>query len=213
MPRKPTTKPPNVADQPKLRPGDRIPRSFFARATDTVARALIGQHLVRRVEGQWIGGRIVETEAYLPVGDLASHSARGLTRSNASMFCGPGTLYVYPIHAKHCLNAVTESEGVGAAVLIRAMEPIWGIVAMQATRGQQDHRRLTRGPAMICQALQIDRAQDGIDLCRDPDVRLLFSAEQRPTVRVTTRIGINKARELPLRFVAAGSRYNSGRME
>ena len=110
---------------------DRLPRSFYDRSPATVARELLGKALLRRLDGQWLGGWIVETEAYLSDGDLASHSARGRTRGNAAMFGPPGTLYVYPIHAKYCMNAVTESDGTGSAVLIRAMEPVWGIDRMR----------------------------------------------------------------------------------
>ena len=125
-----------------------------------VARELLGKVLLRKLRGQWLGGRIVETEAYLAAGDPASHSAAGKKRSNAAMFGPPGTLYVYPIHARFCMNAVTEKEGTGSAILIRAIEPIWGMERMHEHRGTDDPRRLTRGPAMLCQALQVDRALD-----------------------------------------------------
>ena len=117
-----------------------------------------------RVPDQILGGLIVETEAYLAADDPASHSHRGPTPRNRSMFAEPGTLYVYSIHAKYCMNAVTEAEGVGSAVLIRAMEPIWGIELMQFARGTEDRLRLCRGPAMLCQALSIDRSYDGSDI-------------------------------------------------
>jgi DNA-3-methyladenine glycosylase len=174
---------------------------------------LLGQALLRRIDDQWVGGLIVETEAYLAAGDLASHSARGKTRSNASMFARPGTLYVYPIHAKHCLNAVTEQEHVGCAVLIRAIEPIWGISRMQQHRGFDDARRLTRGPAMLCQALAVDRSDDGADLVGDdgsitiarPPIAWAAEVAQSP------RIGISKAIDHPLRYFVRGNRFVSGR--
>ena len=129
-------------------PETRLPLAFYERRTETVARDLLGKSLVRKVQGEHVGGIIVETEAYLSTEDPASHSARGHTPSNAAMFGRAGTLYVYPIHAKYCLNAVTESDGVGCAVLIRAIEPVWGVEAMQENRGVEDLRRLTRGPDM-----------------------------------------------------------------
>lgn len=167
---------------------------------------------MRRIEGQWIGGQIVETEAYLPDGDPACHAARGQTPSNSSMFQRAGTLYVYPIHAKHCMNAVTEAKGRGSAVLIRAVEPLWGLESMKRNRGQEDPRKLLRGPAMLCQALRIDRQQDGIDLasCRD----VIIAEYCRLTdvdVVATPRVGISQATELPLRFTIRGNRFVSGK--
>ena len=189
---------------------DRLPRAFYDRQTEIVARQLIGKVIHRTIDGQQVGGRIVETEAYLPANDPACHASRGRTSSNASMFSQPGTLYVYPIHAKHCLNAVTESAGRGSAVLIRAIEPIWGIEIMKNNRGLEDLRRLTRGPGMLCQAMQIDRRFDGIDLVRSEEITISCYSEPSDFEIVTTpRIGISKAKTAPLRFVAAGNRFVS----
>ena len=190
--------------------GVRLRSSFYDRPTSTVARDLIGKAVLHRVGDAWLGGWIVETEAYLHRGDPASHAARGLTASNASMFADPGTLYVYPIHAKHCMNAVTEAAGVGAAVLIRAIEPIWGIEQMKQARGFDDPRRLTRGPAMLCQALQIDRGDDRRSLLNDQRLGV-FDLDDAPRrkVRATTRIGISKAQNRKLRFVDPRSIYLS----
>ncbi len=191
---------------------NRLPRSFYDRATETVARQLLGKALLRKVGDAWIGGLIVETEAYLPENDLASHSARGKTRSNASMFARPGTLYVYPIHAKHCLNAVTQPEGIGSAVLIRAIQPVWGIDAMQKHRGHDDLRRLTRGPAMLCQALQVDRGDDGCDLVSSRTISIRETGDAPPIeISVSGRIGLSKAADHPYRFYARGNRFVSGR--
>ena len=160
-----------------------------------VARDLLGMSLLRKINSRWIGGRIVETEAYLSNDDLASHSVRGQTPSNASMFGPPGTLYVYPIHAKYCLNAVTQPTGTGSAVLIRALEPIWGIKHMRRHRQTDDVARLTRGPAMLCQALDVDRSLDLADL-----VRLLLHgyfpgwATRHSNCARTARIGVSKVR-------------------
>ncbi|MEM9644163.1 MAG: DNA-3-methyladenine glycosylase [Planctomycetota bacterium] len=204
-----------------------IPRSkqqlspdFFARETALVARELIGQAFLHRTvaadgKHRWVGGWIVETEAYLPRRDLASHSARGKTPSNQSMFREPGVLYVYPIHAKYCVNISTESLGCGAAVLIRALEPAWGISTMQQHRSQTDDRRLTSGPGMICQALNIDRQSDGNSPHRDPTWRLTSttwasSPSLRRRIRATPRIGIRQSMARRLRFILSGNRYVSG---
>ena len=191
---------------------DRISRPFYDRPTDLVARELLGKALLRRLDGRWLGGLIVETEAYLPDGDLASHSARGKTPSNAAMFGPPGTLYVYPIHAKYCMNAGTEAEGSGSAVLIRAIEPVWGIQQMQANRRTDDLRRLSRGPAMLCQALAVDRSLDAVDLIDSTEIMIA----DRPIlesrrVTTTTRIGISRSKDSMLRYFVDGSWFVSGR--
>ena len=191
---------------------NRLPRSFYDRAPATVARELLGKPLLRRLHGKWLGGRIVETEAYLSSDDLASHSSRGKTRSNAAMFGPPGTLYVYPIHAKFCMNTVTESSGIGSAVLIRAIEPIWGIQTMQKNRGTEDPRRLTRGPAMLCQALDVDRRCDHTDLIDGSDLRILDDAIKLHRITSTPRIGITNASSLVLRFFVDGNRFVSGKV-
>lgn len=192
---------------------NRLPTSFYARATSIVARELIGKALLHRVDDRWLGGWIVETEAYLDRGDPASHSARGKTASNASMFSAPGTLYVYPIHAKYCLNAVTQDIGQGAAVLIRAIEPIWGVEVMKEARGQQDLKRLTCGPAMLCQALRIDRSDDGRCLISDADLGVFEDPDVGSRIiKATKRIGISKATHRNLRFVDTQSSYLSRRI-
>lgn len=129
------------------------------------------------------------------------------------MFGPAGRFYVYPIHAKHCCNAVTGPAGQGSAVLIRAIEPIWGVEVMRRLRGQSDPRRLTRGPGMICQALAIDRTDDGLDLVTDPAVYIAPMGETTDAEIVSRpRIGISKAKDLPLRFFFRGNRFVSGRV-
>ncbi len=156
---------------------------------------------------------IVETEAYLAENDPACHAIRGRTPSNSSMFGPPGTLYVYPIHAKYCMNAVTEAKGTGSAALIRAIEPIWGIDAMRSVRPYDDLRRLTRGPAMLCEALQIDRRCDGLYLTSDRDIFIANTAWNNEfQIVATPRIGISRATEPLLRFVVAGNRFVSGKI-
>lgn len=189
---------------------ERLTASFYDRSTATVAGELIGKALLHHVDGCWVGGWIVETEAYLDTRDPASHSARGQTPSNAAMFAAPGTLYVYPIHAKHCLNAVTEKAGRGAAVLIRAIEPVWGIDFMQLERGYSDLRRLTRGPAMLCQSLKIDREDDKRCLVTDPSLGIFADPNSDPRrVLSTKRIGISKAVHRNLRFIDPDSTSTS----
>lgn len=143
-----------------------LPREFYKRDTLIVARELLGQRLVRLLAGKRLSGRIVEVEAYIGETDQASHAACGRTARNAVMYGPPGHAYVYFIYGMHhCLNVVTEGEGFPAAVLIRALEPVEGLAIMRRLRrGRPDHE-LTNGPARLCQALAIDRAFNGLDLC------------------------------------------------
>ena len=188
---------------------------FFARDTRTVARDLLGRVLVSSVGDQVTAGRIVETEAYLP-GDSCSHAYRGRTARNAAMFAAPGTLYVYRIYGlHHCANVATEAEGVGAAVLIRALEPVEGAEVMALRRGARAvPRDLCRGPGRLCVALAIDRTADGMDTCAgDATVRVL-SGEPVTDARVQSGVRVGVAGlaadvRAALRFSLAGSRYLS----
>lgn len=185
---------------------NRLDRAFFARDTLTVARALLGQRLVRLLDGERLAGWIVEVEAYIGEDDLASHARFGRTRRNAPMYGPPGHAYVYFIYGMHyCLNVVTAQEGFPAAVLIRALEPLEGIETMRKQRGGVPDEQLTNGPARLCQALAIDRRFNGADLCT-PDA-LLFIEEDTavPDEAVVTgpRVGVRgdeRARTVPWRF-------------
>jgi DNA-3-methyladenine glycosylase len=192
-----------------------LDRAFFARDTLTVARELLGQRLVRVLDGARLSGRIVEVEAYVGDGDQACHASRGRTRRNATMFGPPGHAYVYFVYGMHhCFNAVTEREGYPAAVLIRALEPLEGLEVMRARRDGRPDVQLTSGPARLCQALGIDRQFDGADLCA-PDA-LLFIEEDAgvPNEAVATgsRIGVRGdavALSAPWRLYIRGSRHVS----
>lgn len=200
-----------MTETPLPRLNKPLPRSFYAQPAAQVARELLGKTLVRVTDqGDILGGKIVETEAYLATDDPASHSFRGPTRRNQSMFGPPGTLYVYTIHAKYCMNISTEAEGVGSAVLIRAVEPLWGLGAMSAAREQSDPRKLTSGPAMLCQALGVTTADDGLDLVTLPWLRVLQAAAVDPgEVQRGPRIGIRQGQDLPLRFRIIDTRFAS----
>lgn len=178
-----------------------LPREFYEREADAVARDLLGTWLVYRPGTVPRVGRIVETEAYLGPHDLASHSRRGPTARNSSMFGPPGHAYVYLIYGMHhCLNIVTGPEGHGAAVLLRALEPIDGI--------EGD----TRGPGRLCRTLGIDRRLDGVDLL---GVELFLTRPVAPEpveILAGPRIGIGYAGAWtaePLRFHIAGNLFRS----
>ena len=170
---------------------------------DEVACDLIGATLL--VDG--VGGVVVETEAYAP-DDPASHSFRGQTAANAAMFGPPGTLYVYRSYGIHwCANVVCGLEGVGAAVLLRALEPTHGLEEMRQRRGLDDPLRLCSGPGCLTQALALDSAHDGLPLGRPPfELRL---ADARRDIVVGPRVGITRAADLPRRYSLRNSPYVS----
>ncbi|MGH2676828.1 MAG: DNA-3-methyladenine glycosylase [Actinomycetota bacterium] len=182
-----------------------LPRRFYGRDSLELARDLIGRVLLREVDGVRLAGRIVEAEAYRP-DDPASHSFRGPTRRNATMFGPPGRAYVYISHGiHHCLNLTA---GGAAAVLLRALEPVAGLSEMTRRRGVAEPRLLCAGPGRLCQALGVSVVDDGRDLTtRDG----LWVAAGRPaeSVLTTPRIGLSVAVGEPWRFVEAGSRYLS----
>jgi len=168
-----------------------------------VAHDLVGWTLL--VDG--VGGVLVETEAYAP-DDPASHAFRGQTRRNAVMFGEPGHLYVYRSYGIHwCANVVCDDEDVGAAVLLRAIEPTSGLEQMRARRGLDDERLLASGPGRLTQALGLSDADDGADVTLPP-----FSLEPpttQPEVVASTRIGITRAVERRWRYSVAGSTFVS----
>jgi len=192
-------------------------RSFYEPTAEAVAPALLGHWLIRETRQGLVGGPIVETEAYL-ANDPACHAAPGLTRRNRVMFGPPGHCYVYFIYGCHfCVNAVCRPAGVGEAVLIRALEPLFGQELMRSYRPVPLERNLTNGPAKVCEALQIDRTLDGVDLCdgdsplfiaRNPNAEI-FRTERGP-VTTSKRIGITRAAHLPLRFYLGRSPSVSG---
>jgi DNA-3-methyladenine glycosylase len=188
-----------------------LSKSFFARPTLVVAEELIGaQFIVNHPAGR-LSGRIVETEAYHQDNDPASHSYRGRTARNAVMFGQPGCLYVYFTYGMHfCMNVVTEPEGIGAAVLIRAVEPIEGIELMQANRGKNiAFLQLTNGPAKCCKAFGIDRRHNGLALDGT-----YFGMDKKNGVRSESilrsqRIGIREGGDLLWRFYESGNPWVS----
>lgn len=186
----------------------RLPRAFYERPTVDVARDLVGQRLVRVPEdGQRLGGRICETEAYGGPDDEASHAYRRTPRS-AIMYGPPGYAYVYFIYGMHyCLNIVTECDGCPGAVLIRGMLPDEGLAAMRLHRPGPD-ARLADGPGKLCQALSITAALNGIDLtvgvCLYVEAGAPISDDR---VSRTARVGVRgnpEARSRPWRFVWQG---------
>ena len=169
----------------------------------SVARGLLGATF--HVDG--VGGVVVETEAYAPE-DPASHSYGGRTVRNAAMFGSPGHLYVYRSYGIHwCANVVCADEGTGAAVLLRALEPVHGLDEMQARRGLDELTLLCAGPGRLCQALGIGGEHDGLPLDRPPFELHLPSLV--PEIVAGPRVGITRATELPWRYALRNSRFVS----
>jgi len=166
---------------------------------------------VRKVgDGTLLTARIVEAEAYQE-DDPASHSFRGRTNRTEVMFGPPGHAYVYFTYGMHhCMNVVTGSTGEGSAVLLRAAEPLEGLEEMARRRGTNDPRALCSGPGRLCQALGIDRAENGLDLVRGRLLWLLEGAPVAPsTISVGPRVGITSGTERPWRFSVQGDRFVS----
>jgi len=190
----------------------RLDRAFFARPVLEVAPDLLGCRLVRVLPGgARLEGRIVEVEAYVGDGtDPASHAHRGPTRRNRAMFGPPGHFYVYLSHGLHvCANLVCEPAGTGAAVLLRAVEPLEGESRMRARRGGSDGRELTNGPGKLAQAFAITLADDGRSALRGA-LRIEPARGPREfAVAVSPRIGLSKAADLPYRFTVSGSPWLS----
>ncbi|HEV2237795.1 MAG TPA: DNA-3-methyladenine glycosylase [Ktedonobacterales bacterium] len=190
-----------------------LPRAFYARPTLDVARALIGKLLWRRTAAGLVGGEIVETEAYVSAMDAAAHGYGGVTPRTATMYGPPGHAYIYFTYGMHhCLNCVTETEGVGAAVLLRALRPVAGQELIRQRRGATvTERDLLRGPARLCQALALTRADDGLDLMGDA-LWLTDNPDWSSDTPIATspRIGISRAIELPWRFYLTDSQWVSG---
>jgi len=181
----------------------KLGRDFFARSVHEIAPELIGATLL--LDG--VGGVIVELEAY-DHEDPAAHGFRGRTERNRSMFGPPGHAYVYRSYGVHwCLNFVCEPEGVANAVLIRALEPTFGVEAMRVRRGMEDERLLCAGPGRLCQALGITRDHDGLPLDRPPFE--VHARDEEPEIVRGRRIGITKAIDKPWRYALAGSRFVS----
>jgi DNA-3-methyladenine glycosylase len=192
---------------PRIR---RLRRSDLPVDTVDLARYLIGKTLVHDLPGGRLAGRIVETEAYV-VGDAAGHAFIGPTPRNRSLFLERGRAYVYFIYGSaYCLNVASESHGVGAGVLLRALEPLEGIAEMERERGTTKLRDLARGPGRLAQAMKVDLRLDGVDLCTDR--RLWLGDPARPAGRIgkSVRIGLSKEAHRLLRFYERDNPFVSG---
>lgn len=179
----------------------KLPREFYKRDTITVAKSLLGQHLVHCSEGIERVGKIVEVEAYVGEHDLACHASKGRTKRTEVMFGPAGFAYVYLIYGiHHCLNVVTEDVSVAAAVLIRAVEPMTNITER------------TSGPGLLCRAMKLDKRHNAHDLLSD-DLFIAAGENVAPkSIIETARIGVDYAKDWahkPLRFYIEGNGFVS----
>ena len=195
---------------PLQRSLERLRRADLPVGTMELAQYLIGKTLVHKLPTARLSGVIVETEGY-PPGDAAGHAFRGKTRGNQSLFLGPGYCYVYFTYgSSFMVNVTSEEPGVGAGVLLRALEPLQGIETMQRFRKTMRMRDIARGPGRLAQAMQIDKRYDGIDLCAAGPLWLGTAARRIGPIGSSTRIGLTREVNRKRRFFECGSPYVSG---
>jgi DNA-3-methyladenine glycosylase len=197
---------------------DHLPLARQELPIDTVAlaRYIIGKVLVRELPEGVVSGLIVETEAYV-AGDAAGHAYRGITPRNRSLFLERGHAYVYLAYgSSYMLNISSETPGIGAGVLIRALEPLEGVSIMQHNRGVERLRGvlrlrdLARGPGRLAAALRVDRSLDGLDLCREGPLWLGRGEFEPGEIGQSIRIGISREADRLLRFHVRDSPFVSG---
>jgi DNA-3-methyladenine glycosylase len=184
-----------------------VGQAFYARATNVVARALLGKILIRRAGSKTLAGRIVETEAYTS-DDPASHAFRGRTERNRALFGEVGRAYIYQTHGLNfCLNVVAKRGKPAGGVLIRALEPLEGVERMRKSRKLSVPRRLASGPGNLTRAMRIDMRFYGTDLTKAGPLFIADDGAARPKVRRTVRVGVTAARAKRWRFVVDGSPF------
>ncbi len=188
----------------------RLTRDELPVDTEALARFLVGKHLVHETPEGTLVGRIVETEAY-PPGDAAGHAYRGQTPSNHALFLERGHAYVYFTYGSaHMLNVSSERAGLGAGVLLRAVEPLEGIPLMERRRNGARLRDIARGPGRLAEAFGIDKRYNGVDLCEGGSLRLDQATRPVGSVGSSVRIGISRETDRLLRFYERGNPFVSG---
>lgn len=193
----------------------RLPLDFYTHeGTEDLAKSLLGAKLVTVSRGARTSGVIVEVEAYVGVNDPACHAARGPTKRNAVMFRSPGHCYVYLIYGMyHCVNVVSDPEGIGSAVLIRAVHPLEGIDVMRRRRGRSVRQLdLARGPGRLCEALGISTGMSGEHFADSSRIWIEPHVDVDPSrIGVSGRIGISVGQDMPLRFFVKDNPWVSGK--
>jgi DNA-3-methyladenine glycosylase len=188
----------------------RLRRAELPANTMELARYLIGKTLVHDLPTARLSGRIVESEAY-PPGDSAGHAFRGETKRNRSLFLRRGYCYVYFIYGtSFMVNVSSEESGVGAGVLLRALEPLEGLDMMKRSRRTTSVLDLARGPGRLASAMRVDKQFDGVDLCATGTLWLGAAVRPTGTILSSTRIGLTREAHRKRRFYERGSPYVSG---
>ena len=199
-----------LTEAPPTRRVEHLRRAELPIDTMELAQYLIGKTLVHNLPTARLSGVIVETEGY-PPGDAAGHAFRGKTRGNQSLFLGPGYCYVYFTYgSSFMVNVTSEEPGVGAGVLLRALEPLEGIEIMQHFRKATRTLDIARGPGRLAQAMQIDKQYDGVDLCAGGALWLGAAARRIGPICSSTRIGLTREVQRKRRFFESGNPYVSG---
>ena len=195
----------------QLRRAATLPVAFFRRPAEVVAAELVGMMVISSVGGVITEGRIVETEAYLGYDDPASHGYRHRRNARNEALFGPaGLWYVYLSYGMHwCANLVCQRSGLASAVLLRALEPVAGLETMRQRRRAVPDRELCSGPGKLCQALGVTRELDGSRMAQSQVVVRPPTGSEESRIAVSSRVGITKAVDWPLRFHLAGSPWTS----
>ena len=188
-----------------------IPEWYYDRNPIEVAKDLLGTFLVRKLRGQCIVGKIVETEAYLASGDPASHNFKGITKRNKSLYTTAGHAYVHSMRQYCLIDVVTEASHKPGSVLLRALEPVEGIKKMKEFRKEEKIENLTNGPGKLCLALGITLELDGIHLADSKsELFISYGEDTSPNLMtISTRIGISTAEDMPLRFYISDNDFVS----
>jgi len=194
-------------DQPKV-----LPKKFYERSPEKVAKELLGKILIRKLEDKTLSGIIVETEAYFGPDDPASRAFQGIKNYNSPMWGEPGRTFIYNVHKYWMLNIVAHKPGGVGAVLIRAIEPMEGIDIMKRNRGISDDRRmveLTNGPGKLTVALGIDKGLNGIRLTSKESPIRIVDSQIHVRVSSSKRIGVRADLDRDLRFYIEGNKFVS----
>jgi DNA-3-methyladenine glycosylase len=186
----------------------KISRKFYSRSTRIIAKELLGKVLVHKTKEGICKGKIVETEAYLGFNDPGSIGYRKVKNIPKSLLKEPGHAFIYFTYGNHwMLNVVAKRAGLLGAVLIRALEPLEGIEIMERNRKTNDIRNLSNGPGKLTRALGIDKRHDGLDLTKD--MLFIENSNDKFEIVKTTRIGLSKGQDLPLRFYIKNNEFVS----
>ena len=186
----------------------RLNRKFYSRDTKAIAKDLLGKVLVHKSKKGVLKGKIVETEAYLGKNDPGAKGNRSIKTAPRSLLKEPGHAFVYFTYGNHWMfNVVAKNPGILGAVLIRAVEPIKGIDIMKRNRKREKITELTNGPGKLTQAFGITKSHDGMDLTKGD--LFIEDSKEKPKIHTTTRIGLSKGHDLPLRFYIKNNEFVS----